>query len=263
LRPSSKIKFASAQRRRGIKCYDLRKDSTAGGSGPHRWGQTATYEFTDNPKVIEYNIIRGIYYDGQWVYGGQNTAAARLPASSWMAAMNECDRLIPLASGGTEKQFIAGAEITVDIEPLDIVEELNKACNGRTAEIGGSYKTHVGAPPLPAYVFTDEDVVVTRGQSYEPFPGLENTYNGIQATYPEPLEAWANKDAPPRYNADFEAQDDGRRLVAGASFPVVPRGTQVQRLMLAMANDARRVREHNFFLPPEAWLLEPVVDAVS
>ncbi|PYE89571.1 phage tail tip fiber protein [Phyllobacterium leguminum] len=247
----------------GIKAYDLRKDSTVGGSGPQRWEDQSTWEFSRNPKVIAYNVARGIYYQGQWVYGGQNMSAARLPASSWMAAMNECDVQVQLAGGGTEAQFIAGSEITVDIEPLDILDELDKACNGKTAEIGGIYKTHVGAPPLPVYAFTDEDVVITKGQSFEPFPGLESTFNGIQATYPEPEEAWGSKDAPPRYNADYEAADDGRRLIADATFPLVPNGRQVQQLMLSMINDSRRFRQHNFFLPPEAWLLEPVVDAVA
>lgn len=242
----------------GSKWYDPRKDSSVGGSGPHRWGDFSTYEWSENPKVVGYNILRGVYYGSAWLYGGQNMTAARLPVSSWMAAMNECDRLVE-----GRKQFVVGAEISVDVEPLSILEELDKSCNGRTVEIGGYYKTHVGAPPLPVYAFTDEDIVITKGQSYEPFPGLENTYNGIHATYPEPEEAWADKDAPPRYNAEMEASDGNRRLIANAKYPMVPVNVQVQRLMRSAIEDARRFRRHNFFLPPEAWMLEPVVDSVS
>lgn len=249
----------------GIKLYDIRKDTTAGGDGAHRWDDQSTWEFSDNPKVINYNLIRGVSYNGEWIWGGQNIAGARLPASTWMAAANECDVLIDLAGddAGTEKQFRAGGEITVDQVPLDVVEEFDKACNGHTIEVGGFYKTHAGATPLPVYAFADEDIVVTKPQDFDPFPGLEQTQNGIHATYPEPEEAWADKDAPPRYFADYEAADDGRRLLADVKFPVVPYGTQVQRLMEATIRDGRNFRKHQFYLPPEAWLLEPVIDTVS
>ncbi|MEP1290214.1 MAG: hypothetical protein ABJL56_06060, partial [Nitratireductor sp.] len=131
------------------------------------------------------------------------------------------------------------------------------ACSGRMAEIGGIYKVLVGGPGLPVYSFTDEDVVVTEGQDFEPFPGLEATHNGAHASYPEPGEAWATKDAPPYYVAGHEADDDNRRLVAGLTFPAVPYGTQVQRLQKAAIEEARRFRRHVLTLPPEAWLLEP------
>jgi hypothetical protein len=247
----------------GIKLYDIRKDTTAGGDGSHRWDDSSTYEFSDNPKVIEYNIIRGIQYDSAWLWGGQNISGARLPPSTWMAAANECDVLIDLADETTEKQFRSGSQITVDQVPLDVIDEFDKACNGRTIEVGGFYKAQAGAPPLPVYAFGDEDIVVTKEQSLDPFPGLEQTQNGIHATYPEPEEAWADKDAPPRYFEDYEEDDDGRRLVADVKYPVVPYATQVQRLMEAAIRDGRRFRKHQFFLPPEAWLLEPVIDTVS
>ncbi|TXR46351.1 hypothetical protein [Phyllobacterium endophyticum] len=62
--------------------YDIRRDSTNGGSGAHRWDNPATWEPSDNPVVLIYNIIRGIYYGTEWVYGGQNLPAYRLPASN-------------------------------------------------------------------------------------------------------------------------------------------------------------------------------------
>lgn len=121
--------------------YDFRKDSTNGGSGSHRWGDTATYEPTLNPVVIIYNIIRGVYYNGTWVYGGRNLPAFRLPVSSWMAAANECDAPRALAGGGTEPQFRCGTEIDVNVQPIDTIEELMRTCNARMSEIGGILKS--------------------------------------------------------------------------------------------------------------------------
>ncbi|USJ24734.1 phage tail protein [Ensifer adhaerens] len=246
----------------GIKLYDIRKDTTAGGSGSHRWADPSTWEWSDNTKVAQYNLLRGLSYNGDWFYGGQNLAAFQLPASNWMAAMNECDRLVAVAAGGTEKQFRCGAEIALNYQPIEAIKELDKSCNGRTAELGGIYKTICGMPGLPVYSFGDEDIVITSEQQQDPFPAHEQTYNGAHASYPEPAEDWTNKDAPPRYNATYEAADDGQRLIADLSYPMVPYGTQVQRLMYAAIEEERRFIRHTGTLPPEAWLLEPL-DAIA
>lgn len=238
-----------------MRFYDLRKDSTNGGSGAHRWNNQATWEPTTNPVIMIYNIIRGIYYNGEWVYGGRNLPAFRLPPSNWIAAANECDVPINIAGGGTEPQFRAGMEITGDIEPLTAIEALKQSCNARMAEIGGIFEIVVGAPGAAVYAFTDDDIVVTRKQGYRSFPSLNETHNGIEATYPEPVEMWAAKDAPARFNATWETQDGGRRLATGVSFNAVPYGRQVQRLMKSLVADDRRWRVHNFALPPDAWVL--------
>jgi len=245
----------------GIRLYDPRKDSTVGGSGSHRWSDPSTWEFSDNPAVVIYNILRGIYYDGQRIWGGQ-VPLTRLPLSNWFAAMNECDRLVPGAEVPTEKQFRCGAEIRLNEEPLDVIERLLKVCNGKMAEIGGVYKIRVGAPGLPVYAFTDESIAITSGQSYEPFPGLETIYNGVNVIYPDPDAAWENKEAPPRYFPEYEAQDDNRRLMADVQFEYSPFRYQNQRLGKALVETNRRFRSHKFTLPPEAVELEPL-DVVS
>ncbi|MEZ5790516.1 MAG: phage tail protein [Nitratireductor sp.] len=79
----------------------------------------------------------------------------------------------------------------------------------------------------------------------------------MTATYPEPGEAWATKDAPERTDTAFIAADGGRKLSTSISFPAVHSGTQVQRLMTTALKEARRFRTHSLSLPPQAWLLEP------
>lgn len=247
---------------KGIKLYDPRKDTTVGGSGPHRWGNYSTYEWSDNPKVIQYNAMRGIYYEGEWFYGGQGLLDFQLPVSSWFAAMNECDRLIALSGGGSEKNFRAGYEVKVDLEPIELCKILDRACNGRTAENAGIYKTVCGDPGLPVYFFTDEDIIVSEPQTYNQFPGMEKIFNGVHASYPEPEEAWSSKDAPPRYSLDLEEADDGRRLIANLAYEAAPFKFQVQRLMRAAIEANRRFRSHQAVFTPAAKLLEPL-DVVS
>ncbi len=240
-----------------VKLYDIRKDTTNGGSGAHRWDNPATWEPSTNPVVLIYNIIRGLYYGVEWFYGGQNLAAFRLPSSSWIAGANECDVSISLSGGGSEAAFRAGYQIAGSERPLEAVAKIAKGCNARIAEVGGIFKILVGAPGSAVYSFTDDDILITEGQSFAPFPSLDDTINGIEATYPEPQERWASKDAPARYDAALETEDGDRRLPVSVAFGAVPYPNQVQRLMEAMLQDARRFRQHQFHLPPDAYALEP------
>ena len=176
--------------------------------------------------------------------------------------MNECDVPTIVADGIGEvdpiyePQFSGGYEIKVaENEPADVIDELLKSCNGQIAENGGIYKPHVGAPGLPVMFLTDADWVITDPQELDPFKGLEQTFNGATATYPDPAAAWEMKDAPQRLFPEYEAEDDGRRLLADFQFNAVSSPTQVQRLMLSMVRDGRRMRFHRGTLPPVAFAL--------
>ncbi|PRD45332.1 hypothetical protein C5748_03815 [Phyllobacterium phragmitis] len=236
--------------------YDLRLDSTNGGNGPQRWSDPSTRTPSRNPAIIMYNIIRGIYYGDEWVYGGQNISAFRLPASAWIAAANECDRLVP-GPDGDEPQFRCGYEIYVDVEPLEVIEELRLACLGRLAEVGGMVKLLVGAPGSAVYFFDDKGVVVTRDQDLDPFPSISSTNNLISATYPERAERWVMKDAPERRNLDLERDDGDRSLPLPVAFEAVPFSGQVQRCSDTMIKENRRFRTQIITLPPAAWVVEP------
>lgn len=245
----------------GIKCYDVRKDSTVGGSGSHRWGDPSTWEHTLNGAVISYNVARGIYYGSEWIFGGQNFGAWRFPASAWMAAANACDEAVALASGGTEAAYRVGLEVSVDLDPGEVIQQIGLASNMQFAEVGGRLKPVVGPTGSAVYSFSDENLIVTDAQGLAPFPSLDQTFNAILATYPEPLEGWKNKDAAEYRDAVLVA-DDGRYLPASMGYAAAPYPLQVQRLMRSQLLDYRRFRTHQISLPPEAYALEPL-DVVS
>lgn len=245
----------------GIPVYDPRLDTSVGGSGAHRWATRSTWSASDNPMVLIYNILRGIPLPGLGVWGG-GIEAADLPLAAWFAAMNECDVAVSLAAGGTEPAFRAGYEVRVDQTPAEVIEALLAACNGQLAEVGGVWKPRVGGPGLPVMFFSDDDIVVSRSQEFRPFPGFEDRFNGATASYPDPEALWETKEAPPLYNAVWEAEDGGRRLERALALPAAPYPAQVQRLMRADIAEARRFAEHSLVLPPDAAILEPL-DAVS
>lgn len=233
--------------------YDPRKDSTVGGSGAHRWGQPATYESTTNLAVISYNVARGLYWGSEWVFGGKNLPAWRLPLPEWFAAMNACDRMI-----GDNPAYRGGFEISVDDVPADVLEEFGRAGNLRFAEVGGMLKPCVDLPASSVFTITDDDILITEGQSYQPFNPISDTFNTLNATYPEPAEKWISKDAPQRIDAEGMAADGGRFLPTSTTYSACPFVEQVQRLMRSQLLEYRRMRQHSFTLGPEAFALEPL-----
>lgn len=246
----------------GIPLYDPRKDGSAGGVGAHRRSDPTTWERTNNAAVIGYNVMRGIPLPGGEVWGGDIQDASELPWAIWNAAMNRCDAQIALAGGGTEPAYRAGLEVTLDQPPAVALEEFFKACSATVADLGYGWGIVVGAPALPVYAFTDDDVIVSKPQELDPFPAIEETYNAVTARYPDPELLYETKEAPRRTNADWEAADAFGRRMSSLSLPAVPYKRQVQRLTRAWIEDARRFRTHVIHLPPDAAHVE-LIDTVD
>ena len=240
---------------RGLPVYDPRRDSTAGGSGPQRWNNPATWAYSDNLAVLIYNILRGVSI-GQHVWGGSATADD-LPYSVFATAMDVCDQLVDDGDGGQMRQYRGGFEVFAEDEPFAVIEELLPACSGTLTEHGGVWKLHCGAPGMPVMFVSDDDIIISEPQEFEPFPTPESTYNAITASYPDPDSLWETREADPIYNPEWEAEDGGRRLAADVAFNAVWDPVQVTRLMHSLIADHRRMRVHVITLPPEAGALEP------
>lgn len=240
----------------GAPLYDISKDTTAGGSGTHRWDDPATWESSTNTAVQIYNILRGITYDGEWFYGLQDVTEAQLPAAHWIDQIDKCNETVT-GDSGAEPRFRSGGEIPVNAPAADVITALLTACNGRLSDAGGVYKLHVGVPGSTVMSFTDADILSTEEQMFTPMFGLADTVNGVSAKYPAPDAAWQIESAPPLYRPDYEAEDGDRRLLVNVDFDFVPYPEQVQRLMKSALNEARRARRHTIALPPSFWALEP------
>ncbi|WP_432377083.1 hypothetical protein [Agrobacterium rosae] len=235
-----------------MRIYSLRKDSTAGGNGACRWEDPTTWESSDNLADLAYTVARGLYYRGRWVHGGRNFSTYRLPASAWMAAANVCDIDV-----GGRRQYRGGLEVFVDSQPIEVIEDLRVGCSGRFAEVGGQLKLLCGAPGAPVYSFTDESIVVTQDQGFEPFASVSSTHNTITGVYPEPAQLWATKDAPEYSVPALLIRDDGQKLPIGMEYDAVPFSAQVQALMKTDLEESQRWRVHEAFFGPEARALEP------
>lgn len=133
-----------------------------------------------------------------------------------------------------------------------------RAGHGQVAEVGGVFLFRWGPPDLPQMYITDGDISISEAQEFDPFPGLEETYNSVRVTHPSPEHKWEPLQTPPDYNATWEEEDGGRRLAAQLDVPACFDHGQAQQLASGYALDHRRWRRHVLTLPSDAFDLRPL-----
>lgn len=233
-----------------------------------RTGATATFSANRNPILMMRALTKGITVEGQWLYGAQQPVL--LDDTEINAMANLCDANPPGWTALTAQQktdiygttdpvprYRAGAEILVDTPIAEALEQIGLSCNAVFADTGSHLRILVGEETTPTFSITDGDFRSTKEQNFNPFPPLAEAINGITATYPSPVDLWEVQDAPPLYNATYEAEDDDRRLVRNVDLITVPWAEQVQRLMKAAMAEARRARTNVGTLPASYWDINP------
>ena len=240
----------------GIPLYDIRKDSTKGGSGAHRWGTESTYEYTENPMVIAHNLALGISLMGGYTYGG-NWDFGMIPANTIIAAMNECDAKVT-ERGASVPKYRCGLELAVDEEPRLPMDEILKSCSGRMAYSRGSLLFRVGAPTAPVLSLNNSQELISQPATYSYFPDAGKMYNGVRTRYPEPLALWSEKEAPAQYVSAYLTEDREWVNIADVTLPAVPFPDQAWRLSNAWLKDNRRTRRHILRFPLSTLGLEPM-----
>jgi hypothetical protein len=242
--------------------YDFRNDTTNGGSGGQRYDDDGTWGVDPgNPITVSYHLMRGLYRNNEWIYGGKGWPATRFDNSTWTAAANKCDSDLAAGGGGTIKWARVGAEIDVSEEPWAVIERMLKACNGRIVESGGKFKVYVGGIGPSVYSFTDDDVILSEELTGRVFPTRDDIANTVNGTYIEPANAGEAKAIKPRTKNEYlEADGDVRKMTLDQEY--VRDNRQAQRVAELALRDNRRFRTFVVALPPYARKLEPC-DVVS
>ncbi len=228
--------------------------------------RTGESNFSTNAVALSRAVLAGISLPFGASYG-MGVTPANLPADWWEAALDQADLSVENADGDFEAQYRAGIEIPIatpddgGVDPLSALDDLLPAFSGTLADLGGTWVVRAGGPGLPVLNLTDDDILNSQEQSFEPFLGLAETHNAVAATFPNPAAKWETVEAPPRYNLAAEAED-GNRYVAKLDLDTVPYPDQVQRLMAAWGKDLLRRRVHVIALPP-SFDLVTLADTVT
>lgn len=234
---------------RGALVYDPRLDDTVtGGSGPHRWNDPDTHEWSDNAILCRYHWVRGIYACGQTgtvsqLLVGRGLTAVEAPPERQIAYANICDEEVSLLAGGTEPRYRASGVIRSD-EPYYHVEEFfASAMAGHVIQREGSVEVEPGyAKAVPSELeVTDGDLVVGEKVVWKDFEPARRRVNTVAARYIEPTMAYADTAAPVRRDLDAIALD-GKPNVFDLALPFVTSGSQAQRCAEVVLRQGRHER---------------------
>ncbi|WP_284777062.1 hypothetical protein [Agrobacterium sp. lyk4-40-TYG-31] len=209
----------------GAPLYDWRKDSTVGGSGPHRWNDQSTWEYSDNTFVQAYNLERG-FFNGTQKMVGKGVRASRLPLSEWTQAANIADEIVDgyyryrshmIAKDGP------GGNHDANLQPL-----LEAACASWVERVDGEFPI-AGAPQAIVATITDDDIKIGAPKRFTAKRKRTELINTVAASYVSPDDFYETKDAATRIDQSALAEDR-ETLASTIPYGAVTYVKQVDRL---------------------------------
>lgn len=213
---------------RGRRFYDWRKDSTAGGSGTHRWTDKKTWQYTENPFVELYNFQRGLYLNNELVVGA-GVLPADLLLDRYTAAANACDEEVLDSAGFSADRFSCSTYVNADEEYGAVIERILDSSAGAMYEQAGSFGPIAGVAQPTVMTITDGDLVSGRPVSFKAKRSRSELVNGVFGTYIDIGQMGAAVPYVARTDAAAEAADTEVRR-AESNFPQVNDQVQAQRL---------------------------------
>ncbi|RMF00827.1 MAG: hypothetical protein D6773_10905, partial [Alphaproteobacteria bacterium] len=223
----------------GAKLYDPRKDTTAGGSGAHRFNDPSTWEWSDNAAVAIYHFLRGYGVNGQ-LLTGLNAPEEAVRFAEASAAMNACDELVALKAGGSEKRYRIGAVVDTARTNKEILADMLQAMAGEVIESGGIYRMFAGVAQTPVITVTDDDVIVGEPFEITPKRSRSDLVNAVFGSFSDPAAQYQAVALPPRTSSADETADGGVRYPTTIDLKYVTSRTQAQRIQEITRKRARR-----------------------
>lgn len=227
----------------GAPLYDWRKDDTAGGTGPHRWGDVTTHEFTENPRVIEYNYRRGLSVNGD-LFCGMDMPAGDLPLDRWTLAANHCDETVD-----GEARYRVSVLLNCMAQHSANIESLLQSCAGMNVDAVDGVWPLAGTAQAPVVTFTDDDLVAGAPLSVRMKPSMADRVNSVSGTYPDAENLWAATPYDTQTDAVALAIDRRTRDVE-MSFPQVASRRQATALAAIYLAENRFQATAQIVLPP-------------
>lgn len=199
---------------RGLREYDPRKDSTvAGGSGPQRINNPATWVFTRNPAVHRLNYQLGLraLNSGRTLIG-EGKSLGQLDLATYFVAMNVCDTI-----KAGKPTYECGLWVTGADDHTEILKEFEDAMAGYGLNRRGLSGVIAGAPQIPVLEITKDDLDTGRSSEYQFRKSAFERYNHISGQFLSIEDNWNPQSLKPVYsNADVAA--DGRNRQTSNDF---------------------------------------------
>lgn len=217
---------------RGARLYDFRKDSSIGGNGNHRWGDYSTYEYTENPIIMDYNYCRGFSWNGD-LFLGMDMPASDLPFDRYVLAANLADEFADYG-----RRYRCSILLDADLDHGDNLDALMLSCGGvRVDGVEGSWPIVGSEQPIVA-TFTDDDLVRGEKVRFRRRRSMGDLVNAVSGTYQEPGNMWS----PAGYDVQTSTamvEIDRRTRDVPLNFPMVFSKGQANQLASIYLNENR------------------------
>lgn len=215
------VKFLVA----GIKCYDPRKDSSEGGNGDHRADDQSTWEWTENPVLIN------LYWKR---FGGDEVLPIEMFDLANLAyEANLCDEVISFEDKNgethTEKRWTCNGVIDLSQGQRIVEDELLKSCGGRWVEAGGKYWLLTAAYRGPATVTLTEDDLKA-DVDRQPYTPLEDRCNAVVAKFIDPDSFYQETNSTEIFSEYYRDTRDKKYLQHARQLAFTNSDTMCQRL---------------------------------
>lgn len=212
----------------GAPLYDLRKDTSVGGSGSHRWNDPSTWEYSANPVLAEYcyrmGFYTGTYGSGHDRFCGMGYSQAELDYARYAAAANICDETVE-----GENRYVVSMFLDATRDHGDNVEDLMTACAGMVVEgVSGPFPI-LGASQTPVATLTNDDLIASAPVVFAPKRPVSEIVNTVSGNYIEPSLVYAETGYAAQTLAGTVTADR-RTIDFNLNFPMVPSKRQAEQL---------------------------------
>jgi hypothetical protein len=186
------------------------------------WAAIATWEFTENASLIQAfwaAMPFGLNAGPPKVYSG--IAGDRLKL-----AADYDDESIPLKNGGFRKRHTIGGVVSLDQNPLQVMEDMLTATGGFASPRGGSVTIASTQPENPVFTITED--MVLAGFTYRDRSPKRDLVNHVRSRFLSSERDYQESDAPSLKRDDLIATD-GATLEVTIDLPFTTTHQEAQR----------------------------------
>lgn len=193
--------------------YDPRFDSTAGGSGPQRLNDPATWAWTENPAIHRLNYVLGVKgrLSGRTLIGMGKPISA-IDLGSHIASANVCD-----ATRKGKKTYACSLYVQADDDHTEILREIEDAMAGYGMNRYGLSGVLAGAPQLPVMNIGPIDIRGDEGKQITPRKSAFELFNSLSGQFTSKESHW-KPESLKTVTVNTDIATDGRRREGGNDF---------------------------------------------
>jgi hypothetical protein len=221
---------------RGKPVYDPQKDSTSAyydnslGVDTHRLNDETTWEWSQNPALIEADYIADAKY-------GLGESYASINAASLDLAQTVCDELVTLTNNTTQTKYSLDGVVDTANTRRDNIEAMLSATNGRIVPSGGEY--FISAADYVAPTVTIDESMLVGAVSTQTKNSMSNLFNAVKGVYLSSEENYVATDYPPVISSSY-AVEDGEPLYLELGLAYTTNNVRAQQLAKMSLSESRQ-----------------------